>query len=92
MYGTRTKGAFLVRGPVRGYSGVSLVGHRTRTRTRTPWYLPGYLPQVANFLIFFRDELNGVPLDELIRRKAERAAAEASEPARPTGTAKLGVV
>ena len=48
--------------------------------------------QVANFLIFFRDELNGVPLDELIRRKAERAAAEASEPARPTGTAKLGVV
>ena len=67
-----------------GWTGFTLDG-LTPNKTRRA--------QVANWLIFFREELNGVPLEELIRRKQQRAEEEEKEQVeRPTGTAKQGVV
>ena len=53
--------------------------------------------QVANWLVYFRKELNGVPIEELRRRKAARVAAEeaaraAQERLPPTGTTKQSVI
>uniref|UniRef100_A0A7S0JEB5 Uncharacterized protein n=1 Tax=Calcidiscus leptoporus TaxID=127549 RepID=A0A7S0JEB5_9EUKA len=67
-----------------GWSGYILDG-LTPNKTRRA--------QVANWLLYYRTALHGVPLDELQRRKAERAAVEAQAPARPpTGTTKQGVI
>ena len=50
--------------------------------------------QVASWLLYYRTELHGVPIDELRRRRAARAAAEAAAPEKqaPTGMAGQSVV
>jgi hypothetical protein len=50
--------------------------------------------QAANWLLYYRRELRGVSIEELKRRRAERAAAEeaAGRTDAPTGTTKTGVV
>lgn len=50
--------------------------------------------QAANWLLYYRRELRGVSIEELKRRRAERAAAEeqAGRTDAPTGTTKQGVV
>ena len=52
--------------------------------------------QVANWLLYYREALHGVPVDELRRRREERAKAEAAriaagEVIAPTGTAAQSV-
>ena len=41
-------------------------------------------PQVSTWLLYYRKELRGVPLETLLRRKQERAAAEVAAPADAT--------
>lgn len=49
--------------------------------------------QVANWLIFYREEMHGRTLSELQARRAERAAKEAAENIKaPTGTTKQAVL
>jgi hypothetical protein len=53
--------------------------------------------QVANWLLYYREALHGVPVEELRRRREERAKAEeaaraAGERVAPTGTSKQSVV
>lgn len=53
--------------------------------------------QVANWLFYYREALHGVPVEELKRRRAERAAAEqaaqaAGQAVAPTGTTGQSVV
>ena len=50
--------------------------------------------QAANWLLYYRRELRGVSVEELKRRRAERAAEEeaAGRAEAPTGTTKQGVV
>lgn len=50
--------------------------------------------QVANWLLYYRRELRGVPIEELKRRREERRLMEEAEAQadRPTGTTKQGVV
>lgn len=53
--------------------------------------------QVANWLIYYREALHGVPIEELRRRKAARAAQEeaahaANQQIAPTGTTKQSVI
>ena len=49
---------------------------------------------MASWLLYYRTELHGVPIDELRRRRAARAAAEAAAPEKqaPTGMAGQSVV
>ncbi|KAL3918269.1 MAG: hypothetical protein SGPRY_006081 [Prymnesium sp.] len=58
--------------------------------------LHSHLPpcsQVAQWLIYYRNALHGVPLEELRRRKEARAAAEAAATQLPpTGTTKQSVI
>ena len=50
--------------------------------------------QVANWLLYYRRELRGVPIEELKRRREERRKREEAEQRTdaPTGTTKQGVV
>ena len=49
--------------------------------------------QVAQWLIYYRLELHGVPIEELQRRKSARQAAEmARAELPPTGTTKQSVI
>lgn len=50
--------------------------------------------QVANWLLYYRRELRGVPVEELKRRREERRLREEAENKsdKPTGTTKQGVV
>ena len=50
--------------------------------------------QVSQWLIYYRLELHGVPVDELKRRKEARRAAEqaAQDKLPPTGTTKQSVI
>lgn len=54
-------------------------------------------PQVSTWLLYYRKELRGVPLETLLRRKQERAAAEVAAPADATvspatGTTRQSVI
>lgn len=67
-----------------GWSGFKLEG-LTPNKTRRA--------QVAQWLIYYRLELHGVPIEELKRRKEVRRAREAQEAKqRPTGTTKQSVI
>jgi len=68
-----------------GWSGFKLAG-LTPNMTRRA--------QVATWLLYYRTALHGVPLEELQRRKAVRAAQEeaSATPAAPTGTTKQDVI
>ena len=50
--------------------------------------------QAANWLLYYRRELRGVPIEELKRRREERRKREEAEARTdaPTGTTKQGVV
>jgi hypothetical protein len=50
--------------------------------------------QAANWLLYYRRELRGVPIEELKRRREERRMREEAEARTdaPTGTTKQGVV
>jgi len=52
---------------------------------------------VSTWLLYYRKELRGVPLETLLRRKQERAAAEVAAPADATvspatGTTRQSVI
>ena len=55
---------------------------------------PSRRAQAANWLLYYRRELRGVPIEELKRRREERRKREEAEQRTdaPTGTTKQGVV